>query len=117
MTPVHNYDYGTSRKETVRVCPFLGQHWFSGEGGGPALPHAALLVGEFHLVALGNPMRTEVRRHATVTLGTRGAQEGPGVGLAPQLGYERLTARAVHPTVEPPNDTGEPGIEVLHACI
>ncbi len=76
------------------------------------LPHVVLVADKFHPVAVGNPMLTEDRQRATLTRGTAWAREGPGVGLAPQAATARvrtrLTARAVHPAVEPLIDTDEP---------
>ena len=83
-----------------------------------ALPAAVLVADRFHLVRLANDMVTEVRQHATRTQrGRRGRARDPEWVNRRRLltAHERLRPDAFARMWNALIDTGDLGVEVLHA--
>lgn len=83
-----------------------------------ALPDAVLVADRFHLVRLANDMLTEVRQRVTREhYGRRGRKIDPAWVSRRRLltGYPRLSPEGFRRMWNGLIDTGDPGIEILHA--
>jgi len=83
-----------------------------------ALPDAVIVADRFHLVSLANHAVTEVRQRATRHVrGRRGRRADPEWANRRRLltGHEHLTTRSFTKMWNALADTGDPGLEVLHA--
>lgn len=83
-----------------------------------ALPDAVIVADRFHLVRLANDMLTEVRQRVTREhYGRRGRATDPAWASRRRLltGYPRLSEYAFQRMWNGLIDTGDPGIEILHA--
>ena len=82
------------------------------------LPEAVLVADRFHLIHLANDMLTEVRQRVTREhYGRRGRAIDPAWTNRRRLltGFERLSPEAFTRMWNGLIDTGDPGIEILHA--
>lgn len=85
-----------------------------------ALPDAVLVADRFHLVRLGNDTVTAVRQRVTWEHhGRRGRKVDPAWAVRRRLltGYERLRPQTFTRMWNALVDTGDPGVEILHAYI
>jgi transposase len=83
-----------------------------------ALPAAVIVADRFHLVSLANDMLTEVRQRVTREhYGRRGRKSDPAWTSRRRLltGYPRLSPEGFVRMWNGLIDTGDPGIEILHA--
>jgi len=82
------------------------------------LPHAVIVADRFHLVHLANDMLTDVRQRVTREhYGRRGRAIDPAWTSRRRLltGFEKLSPEAFMRMWNGLLDTGDPGIEILHA--
>ena len=82
------------------------------------LPNAVIVADRFHLASLGNGMLTEVRQRVTrEDTGHRGRAIDPAWASRRRLvtGFENLSPEAFTRMWNGLIDTGDPGIEILHA--
>jgi len=84
------------------------------------LPHAVLVADNFHLVQLANKMLTAVRQRVIREHeGRRGRKVDPAWQVRRRLltAQERLRPETFTKMWQALEDTGDPGIEILHAYI
>jgi transposase len=82
------------------------------------LPQAVIVADRFHLVRLANDMLTEVRQRVTREhYGRRGRAVDPAWSSRRRLltGFDKLSPTAFERMWNGLIDTGDPGIEILHA--
>jgi transposase len=82
------------------------------------LPRAVIVADRFHLVRLANDMLTEVRQRVTREhYGRRGRRVDPAWASRRRLltGYPKLSPEGFTRMWNGLLDTGDPGIEILHA--
>jgi transposase len=85
-----------------------------------ALPDAALVADRYHLVALANGMRTQVRQRVIrETEGRRGRKTDAAWAARPRLltGHERLRPETFAKMWNSVIDTGDEGVHILQAYV
>lgn len=104
------------RAAVTHVCIDLSANYAKAVREG--LPQAVIVADRFHLVRLANDMLTEVRQRVTREhYGRRGRKTDPAWTSRRRLltGYPRLSEEGFMRMWNGLIDTGDPGIEILHA--